>query len=161
MFSLSYSWSEILAYLLPNPVTVCHSHCWKYLGLFSGLYWNSELVFSQTRRLKSFWKPWQDTRFISQGRTGCVTLWACCELVQLDTECVIPHLYSICEWSWITSSPVEKSCLLAYTFCHKSKMLSLLAFALLLHYTANDLPVSTLILVNDKFNKIYPAYVFV
>lgn len=40
-------------------------------------------------------------------------------------------------------------------------MLSLLAFALLLHYTDNDLPVSTLILVNDKFNKIYPAYVFV
>lgn len=29
---LSYSWSELLAYLLPNPVTVCHSPCWRYWG---------------------------------------------------------------------------------------------------------------------------------
>lgn len=83
------------------------------------------------------------------------------ELVQLDTKCVIPHLHSISESSWITSSPVDKSYSLAYTSCHKSKMLSLLGFALLLHYTANDLLVSTPILVNDEFNKIYPAYVFV
>lgn len=40
-------------------------------------------------------------------------------------------------------------------------MLSLLPFAPLLHCTANDLLVSTLALVNDKFNKIYPAHVFV
>lgn len=36
-------------------------------------------------------------------------------------------------------------------------MLSLLALAPLLHYTANSLLVSAPILVNDKFNKIYPA----
>lgn len=80
--------------------------------------------------------------------------------MRLDTECVIPHSYSICDWSCITSSPVGKSCLLAYTHCHKSKMPSLPAFAPLLHYAANNLLVSAPILANDKFNKIYPAYVF-
>lgn len=68
-------------------------------------------------------------------------------------------MHSIWEGRGITSSPLDKSCLLAYTPCNKTKMLSLPVFAPLLHYAASNSLVSTLILLNDKFNKIYPPRV--
>ena len=65
-------------------------------------------------------------------------------------------LVQICERRRITSSPVDKSCLLAYTRCSKSKMLSLPVFGPLLRCAANNLFVPAPMLLNDKFNKIYP-----
>lgn len=57
---------------VPNPVTVHHIHHWRYLGLFSGLYRNSDLVFSQARKLHVFESP--DKTHTLSARAGQAVL---------------------------------------------------------------------------------------